>query len=129
VRSRLTELGVNVLGIKAGSKAENEEDYRNMKAEMWMHAQKMFRDDLISLPDDDKLIEDLAAHTYSFNSKGQIIIEKKKDVKKRLGRSPDQGDAFILGLWGLSKVEPMGEDFETDDETAMACSYTVRSVL
>lgn len=129
VRSRLVELGVNVLGIKAGEKAENEEDYRNMKAQMWFNAQQMFRDDLVSLPDDEKLIEDLAAHTYGFNSKNQMNIEKKRDVKKKLGgRSPDQGDAFVLGLWALTKVEPMGE-VEDVSETALAESYTVESVI
>ena len=129
--SRLSELGVNVLGIKSGTNAENKEDFANTKAEMWMNAQRMFRDDLVSLPpDNEKLIEDLAAHTYGFNSKGQVVIEKKKLVKKKLGRSPDQGDAFVLGLWGLTKI-PDRELYPDDsqDETSMAKSYSVKSVF
>jgi len=127
VPSRLSELGVSYLAVNPGTKAEDEESYKNMKAEMWFNAQQFFRDDLISLPDDDKLIEDLAAHTYTLNSKGQIIIEKKKTVRKKLGgRSPDQGDAFVLGLWGLTKAVPM-EEGEEHIETAMAESYSTKS--
>lgn len=130
VDSRLVELGANVLRVKSQENAENEEDYKGMKAEMWFNAQRMFRDDLVSLPDDEKLIEDLAAHTYGFNSKGQKVIEKKKFVKKKLGgRSPDQGDAFVLGLWALTKVEPMEEGVEEFSETALAESYTVESAI
>jgi hypothetical protein len=128
--SRLSELGVRVLRVKSGEKAENEEDFRNMKAQIWMNAQAMFRDDLVCLPDDQRLIEDLAAHSYTFNSKGQVQIEKKKDVKKKLGRSPDQGDAFVLGLWGLTKVD--GEEVDEYDDrqaTCIADSYVVKSVI
>lgn len=129
VPSRLSELGVNHLAINPGVNAEDEISYKSMKAEMWFNAQRMFRDDLVSIPDDDKLIEDLAAHTYSLNSKGQIIIEKKKDVKKKLGgRSPDQGDAFVLGLWGLTKASSSVEEDEPS-ETEMADSYSVKSVI
>jgi hypothetical protein len=130
IRSRLSELGVDVMGVRSGQNSDNKEDFKNVKAEMWMNARDMFIDGLVSLPDDGQLIEDLAAHTYTLNSKGQIIICKKDDVKKKLGgRSPDQGDALVLGLYGLTKVgvEPLF-DYEQEDSD-IADSYSVKTVF
>lgn len=33
------------------------------------------------------------------NAPGRIQIEEKADVKKRLGRSPDDADALLLSFW------------------------------
>ena len=129
IRSRLSELGINVMGINSGTKSNNPDEYRNLKAEMWMLAQEMFRDNLISLPDNDELLEDLASIRYFTNSKGQIAIEKKDDTKKRLGRSPDMGDCFILGLYALKGVgfDQIIEQEEVDSD--IANSYTITTVL
>lgn len=129
IRSRLGELGVNVQGINVGMKASDPELYKNLKAEIWMNAQEMFRENLISLPDNDELIEDLAAMRYSTNSKGQVQTEKKEDTKKRLGRSPDMGDCFVLGLYAIKGAgfEPVIQDVYEDSE--LAESYNVKSVL
>jgi hypothetical protein len=32
-------------------------------------------------------------------SDGKILIESKEDIKKRLGRSTDDGDAACLACW------------------------------
>lgn len=127
--SRLAELGVNVLGVKSGKNADEKDDFRNMKAEMWINARDMFTDGLVSLPDDEMLVEDLAAHTYTLNSKGQITICKKDDVKKKLGRSPDKGDALVLGLYGISKC-PRETIFEQGElDSALAESYNSKTVF
>ena len=40
--------------------------------------------------------EDLMAIDYFFNNKSQITLEKKEDIKVKLGRSPDDADALAL---------------------------------
>jgi hypothetical protein len=129
IRSRLGELGENVMGVNVGCKSDDPEQYANLKAEIWMHAQEMFRENKISLPDNDELIEDLAAMKYSTNSKGKVTIEKKEDTKKRLGRSPDLGDCFVLGLYGLKGLgyDPVIE-YE-DEDSDVAGSYTSKTVF
>jgi len=129
IRSRLGELGVNVQGVNSGSKSNDPDNYRNLKAELWMNAQKMFRDNLISIPDNDELIEDLAAIKYMVTSKGQIAIEKKDDTKKRLGRSPDLGDAFVLGLFGLKGLAYTPVVEYGGDDSDIANSYNIKSVI
>ena len=47
------------------------------------------------LPPDSELLGDLCAPRWIMQSNG-IKIEKKEDIKKRIGRSPDCGDAVVL---------------------------------
>ncbi len=49
----------------------------------------------VILPRDQRLFADLAAPRYRNTARG-IQVEEKADIKKRLGRSPDRGDAVIL---------------------------------
>lgn len=51
----------------------------------------------IALPDDEELRADLTATRFKITSKG-IKMEKKEDIKKRLGRSPDKGDSCIYAF-------------------------------
>lgn len=51
----------------------------------------------IALPPDNELKADLAAYRWWLSANG-IQIEAKDEMKKRLGRSPDKGDAVIMCL-------------------------------
>ena len=51
----------------------------------------------IALPPDPELRADLTAPTWTMTARG-ILIEEKKAIKKRIGRSPDKGDAVIMCL-------------------------------
>jgi hypothetical protein len=52
----------------------------------------------LALPPDPKLLADLTAPTYELTISG-IRVEKKDDIRKRLGRSTDDGDAVMLACW------------------------------
>ncbi len=49
----------------------------------------------IALPEDTALLADLTAPHYSVVN-AKIKVESKADIKKRLGRSPDDGDAVTM---------------------------------
>lgn len=70
--------------------------YLNKRAEMW----SLMKDWLVKkdgvIPKDEELKEQLIAPEYMFTPKGQIQLEAKKDIKKRLGVSPDRADALCL---------------------------------
>lgn len=53
----------------------------------------------IVLPPDSVLLADLCAPRYEVTKKG-IKLESKEDVVKRLGRSPDRGDAVAM-CWAI----------------------------
>jgi hypothetical protein len=51
----------------------------------------------IALPPDPELKADLAAFRWMLKPNG-IQIESKEDIKKRIGRSPDRGEAVVMCL-------------------------------
>lgn len=55
----------------------------------------------IMLPDDPELLADLTAPTYEVTGNG-IKLEPKDKLKKRIGRSPDKGDAVAM-CWAYGK--------------------------
>ena len=58
---------------------------------------------VIALPPDPILRADLASLRYKNTPRG-LIIESKDEIKKRIGRSPDRGDAVIMCLSGGTKA-------------------------
>jgi hypothetical protein len=77
--------------------------FQNLRAESWWR----FREALdpasgenICLPDSRKLRADLSAPRFKIKN-GKIAIEPKEDIVKRLGRSPDYGDAVVM-LWYIA---------------------------
>ncbi len=49
----------------------------------------------IALPRDPALRADLAAPRFSIETRG-VLVEPKEDIIKRIGRSPDRGDAVVM---------------------------------
>lgn len=63
-----------------------------------------------SIPDDDQLETDLTAREYGYDSDMQIQLEKKDDMKKRCGASPDDGDALYLTFAHPVQPRPVYSD-------------------
>lgn len=104
VFDRLAELGQPVWGIESGKTAIDSETYYNIRAECWWNTRELFElqyeyGNVLSIPDDPELIEDLTGMKYRIHSSGKIIMESKDDYKKRLERSPDKGDSFVYCLY------------------------------
>ena len=95
VIDRLRQLDHNVIGVHFGGTAGSPR-YLNKRTEMWF----LMRDWVLSggaIPNDTEMKRDLAAPTYDFTSATDIYkLEPKDDIKKRLGKSPDIGDALAL---------------------------------
>lgn len=51
----------------------------------------------IALPNDQELLGDLCALRWRMQSNG-VKIDSKDEIRKRIGRSPDSGDAVIMAL-------------------------------
>lgn len=61
-----------------------------------------FKDDFIKsiiLPNDDDLMGQLSIRRYSLSSKGKVLIERKKEMKKRGLPSPDRAEAVIMAFY------------------------------
>jgi len=96
---RLKEMGyqdrVNLVNF--GSRALDPDVYRNRRAEMWGTMKEWFESpEETDIPDSDYLQSDLCAPGFKYTSNSQIQLERKEDIKKRIGKSPDVGDALAL---------------------------------
>ncbi len=87
--------------IPFGSKAGQPEKYFNRRAEMWVHLRDWLRAGGI-LPNytecANALRLELCAPMYSFDNQGRIKLEPKENIKERIQRSPDLGDALAPDL-------------------------------
>jgi hypothetical protein len=54
----------------------------------------------VCIPDDEELIIELCAPQYDHHGpRGSVQVEKKRQVKKRLKRSPDKADSVVMAYW------------------------------
>jgi hypothetical protein len=105
--ARLKDNGIPVAGFKgAGASHAKSRDraysFYNKRAEAWWRMREELNPEqdcgaVLALPPDASIKADLAAPRYEMTTRG-IKIEDKKEIRKRLGRSPDDGDAIVMCL-------------------------------
>lgn len=95
VIDRVRQLGFEVTEVPFGSKALKQNRFFNRRMEMWHNTLEWLKTGG-ALPPDEALKAELSSPTYSFNNSGLMQLEKKEDIKERLGRSPDLADALAL---------------------------------
>lgn len=102
------------MGVKVSVRRtrDNQLRFKNIRTEAYWR----FREALdpyqqggspIALPDDRELLADLTAPTYrTVSERGgmAIALESKEDLVKRLGRSPDKGDAVVMAWFSGAKA-------------------------
>ena len=99
VFDRLRERGYRriVTAVNFGSKARADDRYANKRAEIWGRMGEWFSDPGgADIPDSDEWQTSLCAPGYGFDSNSRLLLEKKVDIHKRVGFSPDLGDALAL---------------------------------
>ena len=94
VYDRCRQLGLNIIGVDFGGKPLAQR-YANRRAEMWHLMAEWVRGGGC-LPDDSELVGELVAPTYGFDPHGRLLLEKKAEVKARIGKSPDLADGLAL---------------------------------
>ena len=114
VMARLREMEKAVFPFNAAEgtperDTSGELGFANRRAWGWWRLREALdpgRGSQVALPPDPKLIGDLCAPKWRVNSSGKIQIEAKDEIRKRLGRSPDDGDAVMMAF--SSEWEPDG---------------------
>ena len=93
---------VRVIAFRGGARAVNKKRYVNQITEAWIEAGRAFRPDkagedaTITIDDNRRLRSELAARKYSIQSDTRLSLEEKKEYKKRVRKSPDHADAFVM---------------------------------
>ncbi|MDK8182103.1 phage terminase large subunit [Paenibacillus sp. UMB4589-SE434] len=107
-------LQYEIIPINNGS-SSLDEHFGNLVTEMWSSVRDQLEKNMsifmlglepvLQLPDDDVLIAQLSTRKWSMTSKGKMILESKKDMKKRALKSPDRADAIVL-TFGEYMLDP-----------------------
>ena len=117
VYDRLREQGLRTEPFHAGKKTMRKDRTRqfgffNLRSAAWWSLREQLEppDSVLAIPPDDELAGDLTAMHYKYTSDGRIQVESKDDVKKRIGRSTDKGDAVMQACWpqGGSMLDAYG---------------------
>jgi phage terminase large subunit len=90
-----------VIGVNVGKEARDKENYFNLRSEVFQGLADRFKDGEIALPGEDPvLLAQLTALRKLFTPKGQMKLESKDDLRKRLPKmgSPDRADALALAF-------------------------------
>lgn len=91
-----------VVRVKFSNSAIEEEKYLNRRAEIWALMKDWIEADAgADIPDDDGIQAEICSPAWGegatrHNSRGQLVIESKEHIIKRLGHSPDKADALAL---------------------------------
>lgn len=103
VADNLEKEGYAVTAVVGGARPIEREEktlytFFNLRSQIWWEYREGLRKGEILLDvDDQELIEDLIAPRYSISGDKVLRVESKEATKRRLGRSPDAGDAAVYG--------------------------------
>jgi hypothetical protein len=87
--------------VNFANKSGQPKRFLNVRAEAWWNGRELSRTRAWSLAGlDDDAIAELTMPRYEVvDSSGKVKIEKKDDIRDRLGRSPDIADALLLAFF------------------------------
>lgn len=86
--------------------------FRNLRAAVMWNVRSLLdpeggpEETRLALPPDAELAADLVAPRYQLQAAG-VQVESKDEIRKRLGRSTDAGDAVALACWLGQSVAPV----------------------
>jgi hypothetical protein len=90
--------GFNVQPIRVSESPRDKEKFSNLKAELYWGLRMRFEGGDVAGLVDERAISQLATIRYSYNARGQLVIESKEDARKRGVKSPDRAEAIMLAF-------------------------------
>jgi phage terminase large subunit len=82
------------VGVHTGARRADGQNY-NLRAKMWRGLREWLKDDPCSIKRDGELKAEASAMRYGYKD-GLLLMEDKKQYKKRVGKSPDRADSLAL---------------------------------
>jgi hypothetical protein len=115
-----------VYGIRSSDKAHREPQiYERVRDELWANLARWLREEQGAIPEDTRLAKELHAPDWIGQLSGRLKATDKKEIRKKLGHSPDRADAVCLAAWEPMATRPDNaspetrrDDGDPDDPTA-----------
>lgn len=113
VVSDCNALKLNVIPFDSREKALRPKRFANKRAEAHWYVMELMQDHEVPYPKDLLLRQDLTAVRINPAGRhGRILLEKNLKTSARLGRSPDRGEAYKIGIYSQQFVQPESEDVD-----------------
>tara|TARA_R110002020_G_scaffold282181_2_gene497787 strand:- start:30 stop:1445 length:1416 start_codon:yes stop_codon:yes gene_type:complete len=125
VVDRLIELDLPARGINVAESASVQNKYLRLRDELWGRAREFFEARECVLPDDARLVSELAAPRFTFTSSGKVKIESKDEMRKRGIQSPDIADAFCLTFASTAVSVAHGSRYAWSQNITVDTRYVV----
>lgn len=121
VVDRLKQLGYPAIGIDSAG-APIDSRFANRRAEMWWNMAEWVKT-RGALPNMPEYHAELPAPIYKFNAGNRILLEKKEEVKKRVGVSGDVADSLCLTFAQQVLPRAVRETLQGRSRTGAALDY------
>lgn len=114
VVDRLRELEQNVSAFNASANAGTATDvsgeftFNNSRSAAWWGMRELLDPALgstVMLPPHEQLTIDLSTPKWTVSPGSKIVVESKESINKRLGRSPDYGDACVIAFTNFKSAD------------------------
>lgn len=116
VIDRLRQLGHAVVGVQFGSRADEEKQFANKRAEMWARMKEWVMREAV-LPPEEHLAESLITPGYGHEKKTErLLLESKDSIRKRGASSPDDGDALAMTFAHRVPVKMLDDEQSLEPE-------------
>jgi phage terminase large subunit len=89
---------VEAISVNTSEASSRPELYSNLRAQVGFAVAEWLKEGG-ALPPNGRLHGELVAPKYKFDAQNRLLIEKKDEIKKRLKRSPNLGDALALAIY------------------------------
>lgn len=97
----------HVAAVNVGEKASDPKKYKNLRAEIWWEVGRCLSErgewDLSAMENADTTVAQMLEPLWQTSATGQIQVEPKDEIRKRLGRSPDNADALLLAFYSAGR--------------------------
>lgn len=103
---------IELVEVNVSERADDESKYHRLRDQLWFGAGDWLKEGGVLPPEDQKIVGDLVAPTYAFDSQGRYQVEPKEQTKRRLGRSPDRADALCLAVYRGTQAAEYSADLD-----------------
>jgi hypothetical protein len=92
-----------IYGVNVAEKAHDPVKFFNLRSQLWWECGRLaFQDravDVSRMENADSTVAQLLETHYEHDLKGRVKVEPKDEIRKRIGRSPDNADAWLLAYY------------------------------
>lgn len=98
VADKLRLIGHDVIEVNGAEKADETNKYYNRRAEHWWRLRDWLKTSAVLEFEilDQELEDQLNGPEYGYDNHNRVQLEKKEDLKQRIGMSPDTADAIAI---------------------------------